>query len=71
MEPSICSSAVGPVAQWQEHPASIWKFPGSNYSWIPDFSAEIFLSPITCINNIVLAVDGQILQSPLSSGSRE
>jgi len=38
------------VAQWQKHPASIWKVPGSNPNWIPDFSAEFFLSPITCIS---------------------
>ena len=36
---------MGPVAQWQEHPASIWKVPGSNPSWISDFSVDFTLSP--------------------------
>ena len=35
---AMCSSsAVGPVAQWQEHLDSIRKVPGLNPSWIPDF----------------------------------
>ena len=46
---------MGPVAQWQEHPASIRKVPGSNPSWIPEFSAEFFLSPITCIRDTCIA----------------
>ena len=38
------------MARWQEYLTSIQKVPGSNPSWISDFSAEFFLSPITCIN---------------------
>ena len=45
MYPSLCSSAVGPVAQWQEHLASIQKVTGLNPSWIPAFSVDFCLSP--------------------------
>ena len=44
MHPGLCSSAVGPVAQWQERLASIWEVPGSNPGWILG-SQDLFLSP--------------------------
>ena len=48
MYPGICSSAVGPVAQWQEHLGSIRKVPGLNPSWIP---VEFFLlQPASTVN---------------------